>query len=182
MNTPKDPQLEPSTEFADAMQEVQPITHNQALLDIPKPSARANFTRSDEQQVLLEAIESDIEETELGSGDVIFFTRPGVQKRILRNLSRGEYKVQRVCDLHGETVASAKELLLAFMHECERDKIRCVKIIHGKGKRSGHKGPVIKPKLNRWLRVWDAVVAFHSARTNDGGTGAVYVLLKPTSR
>ncbi len=178
MNSPKDPQSDPSIEFAKAMQEVQPISHNQAPLDMPKPSARANFTRKDEQQVLHEAIESDIEEAELASGDVIFFTREGVQKRVLRNLSRGHYKVQRVCDLHGETLASAKNLLLAFMHECERDKIRCVKIIHGKGKRSGHKGPVIKPKLNRWLRLWDSVIAFHSARINDGGTGAVYVLLR----
>ena len=178
MNSPKDPQPEPDIEFADAMQEVQPISHNQAVLDKPKPSARANFTRKDEQQVLIEAIESDIQEAELASGDVISYTRPGVQKRILRNLSRGQYKVQRVCDLHGETVASAKALLLAFMHECERDKIRCVKIIHGKGKHSGHKGPVIKAKLNRWLRLWDSVMAFHSARINDGGTGAVYVLLK----
>ena len=86
MNSPKDPQLEPKTEFAEAMQEVQPISHNQAALDTPKPSARANFTRNDEQLVLLESIESDIEEAELASGDVISFTREGVQKRILKNL------------------------------------------------------------------------------------------------
>lgn len=178
MNSPKEPPSKPNHEFAQAMQEVQPISHNQASLDKPKPSARANFTRSDEHQVLLEAMESDIEDTELESGDVIFYTRPGVQKRILNKLRKGDYKIERVCDLHGETLASAKELLLDFMHECERDNIRCVRIIHGKGKRSGHKGPVIKPKLNRWLRVWDHVLAFHSARIVDGGTGAVYVLLR----
>ena len=178
MNSPKDPQSELNSEFAEAMREVDVISHNQANLDKPKPSARANFTRIDEQQVLREAIESDIEETELESGEVIFYSRPGVQKRILKKLRKGEYKIQAVCDLHGETLASAKVLLLKFMHECERDQIRCVKIIHGKGTRSGHAGPVIKPKLNRWLRLWDSVIAFHSAKIQDGGTGAVYVLLK----
>jgi hypothetical protein len=32
--------------------------------------------------------------------------------------------------------------------------------------------------VNSWLRQMDAVLAFCSARPNDGGTGAVYVLLK----
>lgn len=178
MNSPKDPSSKPNPEFVLAMQEVQPISHNQASLDKPKPSARAKFTHSDEHQVLLEAMESEIEDSELESGDVISYARPGVQKRILKKLRKGEFKIERVCDLHGETLATAKELLLDFMHECEREHIHCVKIIHGKGRRSGHKGPVIKPKLNRWLRVWDAVIAFHSARIVDGGTGAVYVLLK----
>jgi len=166
------------SKFIEAMQEVEPISHNQAILDKPKPQAKAIFTREDEQHVLLEAIESDIESMELESGDVISFARSGVQKRVLRKLKRGDYKVQRVCDLHGETLASAKQLLLNFMKECEHENIRCVKIIHGKGRHSGNKGPVIKPKLNRWLRLWDKVVAFHSAKMNDGGTGAVYVLLK----
>jgi len=178
MNSPKESQSQPNSEFSEAMREVDPISHNQANLNKPKPSARAHFSRLDEQQVLIEAIESDIEETEFESGDVISYARHGVQKRILKKLRRGEYKVQRVCDLHGETVASAKILLLDFMHACERDKVRCVKIIHGKGKRSGHKGPVIKPKVNRWLRLWNSVIAFHSAKIRDGGTGAVYVLLK----
>jgi len=178
MNSPKDPQNKANSEFKTAMREVQPLSHNQASINKPKPSARAIFTRQDEQQVLLEAFESDVQESELESGDVIAYTRPGVQKRILKRLRKGDYKVERVCDLHGETVRSARELLLDFMHECEREQVHCVKIIHGKGKRSGHKGPVIKPKLNRWLRLWDSVIAFHSARSNDGGTGAVYVLLK----
>ena len=32
--------------------------------------------------------------------------------------------------------------------------------------------------VNAWLRKWDTVLAFVSARQVDGGTGAVYVLLQ----
>jgi DNA-nicking Smr family endonuclease len=54
----------------------------------------------------------------------------------------------------------------------------CVRIIHGKGLRSRHKGPVIKTKVNTWLRQRDDILAFCSARPVDGGTGAIYVLLR----
>lgn len=164
--------------FRQAMQEVKPLEQNHAPVVKPKPKAKAVFTRADEENVLLEAIESDIQESEFESGEVLTYARPGVQKRVMRRLRKGEFKVQRVCDLHGETVATAKVILVDFLKCCQRDEIKCVRIIHGKGKRSGNMGPVIKPKVNRWLRLWDNVVAFHSARIEDGGTGAIYVLLK----
>jgi DNA-nicking Smr family endonuclease len=53
-----------------------------------------------------------------------------------------------------------------------------VRIIHGKGLSSAGKLPVLKGKVDAWLRQMDAVLAFCSARRNDGGTGALYVLLK----
>ncbi|MBT8141829.1 MAG: DNA mismatch repair protein MutS [Gammaproteobacteria bacterium] len=161
-----------------AMRAVKPIVHNQADVGLPKPRAKAKFTRADERRALLEALETDVQEAEFESGEILSYARPGVQKSVIRRLRRGDYSVQRVCDLHGETVASAKLILSRFMQECQDDGIRCVRVIHGKGLRSGHQGPVIKPKVNRWLRVWDHVVAFHSARIQDGGTGAVVVLLK----
>jgi DNA-nicking Smr family endonuclease len=37
---------------------------------------------------------------------------------------------------------------------------------------------VLKKSVNLWLRKHDSVVAFCSARTAHGGTGAIYVLLK----
>jgi DNA-nicking Smr family endonuclease len=54
---------------------------------------------------------------------------------------------------------------------------RCVRVIHGKGRGSGQRGPVLKSAVNRWLRRHGNVRAFCSARRNDGGTGALYVLL-----
>ena len=57
--------------------------------------------------------------------------------------------------------------------------MRCVRIIHGKGLRSGHRGPVLKGAVSAVLRRTGAVLAYVSARQVDGGTGAVYVLLAP---
>jgi len=165
--------------FSDAMSDVKPIKQpNEINQEKPKPKAKAVFTRADEHQVMLDALESDVQQAEYESGDVISYTRNGVSARILRKLRNGEYSVQRVCDLHGETAESARKMLAVFMQDCKKDNIRCVRIIHGKGLRSGHGGPVIKPMLNRWLRLLDIVLAYHSAPRTQGGTGAVLVLLK----
>ena len=51
-------------------------------------------------------------------------------------------------------------------------------LVHGKGLGSGQRGPILKGKVDRWLRRWDPVLAFSSARQVDGGTGAIYVLLR----
>jgi DNA-nicking Smr family endonuclease len=56
--------------------------------------------------------------------------------------------------------------------------LRCIRVIHGKGLRSGPAGPVLKEEVDHWLRKLDNVAAFASARPVDGGTGALYVLLR----
>ena len=63
------------------------------------------------------------------------------------------------------------------MDECKTFDYRHVIIVHGKGFRSQSK-PVIKPLVNHWLKQADEVLAFCSAQPQDGGTGAVYVLLR----
>jgi DNA-nicking Smr family endonuclease len=75
------------------------------------------------------------------------------------------------------TVAPAKAALREFLLDAQRAGLRCLRIIHGKGLRSGHRGPVLKNTANLLLQRTDAVLAFTSARPVDGGTGAIYVLL-----
>ena len=96
---------------------------------------------------------------------------------MLRRLRRGEYAIRDELDLHGMTQDEARAALGAFLAEAVSQGQRCVRIIHGKGLGSGHRGPVLKSAVNRWLRRHGDVVAFSSARRNDGGTGALYVLL-----
>ena len=96
----------------------------------------------------------------------------------MRKLARGAFSVQDEIDLHGMTVAEAKPRLSEFIERCARDGKLCVRIVHGKGLGSGARGPVLKQKVNRWLRRWDTVLAFVSTRQVHGGTGAVYVLLR----
>jgi DNA-nicking Smr family endonuclease len=86
--------------------------------------------------------------------------------------------VQAEIDLHGMTLAEARPRLEAFVRRSASSNKHCVRIVHGKGLGSGDRGPVLKAAVNRWLRRWDVVLAFTSARQVDGGTGAVYVLLQ----
>ncbi len=112
--------------------------------------------------------------------DVLSFSRSGLQHNVLKKLRQGKYPIEHILDLHGLTVVEARHELLGFFGECEVSGTRHAIIIHGKGFRSKDK-PVIKPMVNRWLRAVDNVLAFHSAQPKDGGSGAVYVLLKKWS-
>ncbi len=108
---------------------------------------------------------------------VLSFAKPGLQNNVLRRLRRGQYSVEGELDLHGLTRREARQALWAFLQRMERRGARCVRIIHGKGRRSS-KEAVLKQAVDGWLRQAQGVLAFCSARREDGGTGAVYVLLK----
>ena len=143
-----------------------------------KPSPKARFTRADEEMTLRESLEADIDTMESRNADSMRFHRKSVGRRTMRKLARGRFSVQAEIDLHGMTVAEAKPRLADFIDNCVKQGLLCVRVVHGKGLGSGHRGPVLKNSVNHWLRKWDTVLAFVSARQVDGGTGAVYVLLQ----
>ena len=144
----------------------------------PKPKPTAKFTKADEERVLAESLEDDIDTIEHGYGAALRFHRPHVGRRTMRKLQRGGYSVQDEIDLHGMTLEEAKPALSDFINYCASQGKLCIRIVHGKGLGSGERGPVLKSAVNRWLRKWDVVLAFVSARQVDGGTGALYVLLR----
>lgn len=112
------------------------------------------------------------------AADPLSFRRPGVRDQTLRQLRRGRYPVEDELDLHGMSQSSARDELAEFIAASRRAGLRCVRVVHGKGYRSGARGPVLKVAVNTWLRRHADVLAFTSARVIDGGTGAVYVLLR----
>jgi DNA-nicking Smr family endonuclease len=113
-----------------------------------------------------------------GAADPLSFRRPGVRDRTLRQLRRGRYPVEDELDLHGLNQAAARDQLADFIDASSHAGLRCVRVVHGKGYRSGARGPVLKIAVNAWLKRHADVLAFTSARAIDGGTGAVYVLLR----
>jgi len=121
-------------------------------------------------------------ELELEAGDILDFARPGIQRRVMRDLRRGRLKVGMELDLHGLSVPHARTLLGRFIQECQYRGVRCARIIHGKGFGSQGRQPVLKQRLNGWLRQHQEVLAFTSATRRDGGTGAAYVLLRKPRR
>lgn len=118
------------------------------------------------------------EPAELETGEELLYARTGLPRRLLRQLRQGKFSMGAELDLHGMTVPMARQALAQFLEECERNAVRSARIIHGKGRGSYQKEPVLKGKVSAWLQQRDEVLAFCSARPADGGTGALYVLLK----
>ncbi|MDH4106715.1 MAG: Smr/MutS family protein [Gammaproteobacteria bacterium] len=163
--------------FRKAMRGVQPLVRALPEPAVRKAAPKAKFSRRDQRAVLEESLQPNIDWSEAGSGDALRFERPSVGRRTMRKLSRGGFSVQAEIDLHGLTAAEANAALRQFIEEAVVRGWSCVRIIHGKGRGSGQGGPILKRKVDSWLRQWSPVLAFVSARQVDGGTGAVYVLL-----
>ena len=157
---------------------VQPVKARRRVpLRKPPPPPRARFARADEQAVLDESLTLGPADVGLENGEELNFRRPHVPVKVLKDLRRGRYSIQDELDLHGLTAVEARSMLREFMDDALLHGHRCVRIVHGKGLRSGPGGPVLKVKLNRWLPQWEQVLAFTTAPPRDGGTGALYVLL-----
>ena len=105
----------------------------------------------------------------------------GLDRRVLRKLGKGEYSVRAHLDLHGMLRDEAKEEVERFLAKAQQDSQRCVLVVHGRGKNSKDGVPILKLLLQGWLsrgRISKRVLAFCTARPEDGGAGAVYVLLR----
>ncbi|MGM0516625.1 MAG: Smr/MutS family protein [Pseudomonadota bacterium] len=162
--------------FLDAVGPVEPVEDDRVEPERQRPSARPRRDPGFDEMV------DDIAFSDLAEapeqGEQVQYVRPGVQKTILRKLKRGGYSVSASLDLHGMTADEARIEVAAFIRAERGELRRCVRIVHGKGYRSNDGQSVLKTMLNRWLPQRDDVVAYCSAPPHDGGTGALYVLLR----
>ena len=167
-------------EVADAIP-LPPPNRAQHLRRRPLPIARQRLR--DEQQVMRDALQDPFDwDAAVATGDELLFVRPGVPSAALRKLKRGGWVLRAELDLHGMTGDESRLALAAFLHDCGRRELRCVRIIHGKGLGSKNREPVLKHKVRHWLMQRDDVLAYCQARQVDGGAGAVVVLLKSSTR
>lgn len=175
---PKNINSEDAALFRAAVADARPLQPRRRAPRQPPPPPRARLRRQDEALVLRESLQFSAGQLELETGEELVFRRPSISARTFSNLRRGRLAVRAGIDLHGLTSDQAREALRSFLAGAVRDRLQCVRVIHGKGLRSGERGPVLKQSVNRWLRQWEDVLAFVSAPAHDGGTGAVYVLLR----
>jgi len=156
---------------------VRPLSRSDRRSVRPSPpSPRARSRERDDAEVMASLLDDFDENAD--TGEALSYRQAGVQLSVLRRLRRGHYRCQASLDLHGMFVDHARSAVIEFLQEARDRDYRCVRIVHGKGLRSGNRGPVLKGKLSAWLRRRREVLAFTSARRVDGGTGAVYVLLQ----
>lgn len=163
--------------FRRAVADVRPLPQKPRATARPRPRPHARFSRAEREEVLRDSLVVPSDPAELDTGEHLSFRRPNVREEVLRKLKRGQFALEAEIDLHGLGRHAAHEALRQFLNDSVRRGLRCVRVIHGKGLRSGPGGPVLKHVVNNWLRRIEDVAAFASARPVDGGTGAVYVLL-----
>ncbi len=111
------------------------------------------------------------------ASSVLSYSNGDIPKKRLIELKNGQIHWEARLDLHGFRPDDARQVLCQFINKQSLNSHRCLLIIHGKGGRFGEE-PVLKNHVNHWLKQLPHVLAFHSAIPKDGGTGAVYVLLK----
>ena len=111
----------------------------------------------------------------------ISFKRDGIQHSVFRRFKLGQYPVQAELDLHKKTLTEARDDVLTFIKECQQLNIKVAMIIHGKGAYSTPPA-LIKSHLANWLTQLSEINCAHSAQPFDGGTGAVYIMLKNSQR
>tara|TARA_B110000967_G_C18821445_1_gene528933 strand:- start:473 stop:1006 length:534 start_codon:yes stop_codon:yes gene_type:complete len=168
--------------FWEEVKDVKPLKIKSKLIDItlkkPKPRPIARQLIQDEKNVLIESLSDEYIADGVELDDDSSYLRSGHSPDIIKRLKRGYWTIQGSIDLHGMISKEAKEYIVDYIQECKRKKIRCIRIIHGKGYGSKNKEPVLKKKVRNWLMQKDEVIAYSEAPRHDGGSGVAIVLLK----
>lgn len=166
--------------FKAAVEDAQPLPdHGKVEPPLPRVFPIPRQRIRDEQQALADSLSDHIAwEDAMETGEELVYLRTGLRRDTLKKLRRGYWVLQAELDLHGMVSVEARQAVNAFIADCGKRGLRCVRIIHGKGLRSKNREPVLRTKVKNWLMQKDEVLAFCQARAVDGGSGAVVVLLK----
>jgi DNA-nicking Smr family endonuclease len=178
------PALSDDDALALAMAGVAPLDGGPALAE-KQAKARPMLAEASEEELVMRhldelvhgAADFDFSDTD----EYIEAIQKGVDRRLLRRLRRGEYSFQAHLDLHGLNRSQARGKVGEFIRKSTMEGKKCVLIVHGRGHGSKDNIPVLKTKLAAWLTrgaIGKKVLAYTSAMPYDGGTGAVYVLLR----
>ncbi len=176
---PAEPDEDDATLFAKATRGTRRITSDSIAPPSSRPDPNARLRRA-------AAEAEDREDSPLSDAAALMhdvqpeatlsFARSGVQARVLQRLKQGQMPWEAAVDLHGCTMDQAREALLTLLHDARQQHLQVVKVVHGKG--LVKEQALLKTCVNGWLRQIPEVLAFVSALPRDGGTGAIYVLLR----
>ncbi len=173
--------------YAAAMEGVQQISHDKALIRRPAPTKiRCTTTIEDPQQLLEEAVRDKRKLNVTNMPEYMEGYAEGINPVTLDKLKNSEFSIQKTLDLHGFSLEDAQKTFEEFITDSIKNGLNCVKVVHGRGLKSRNV-PVLKDNLKSWIirainRKW--VTAFSSARMCDGGPGATCILLnkKPVKK
>ncbi|MBN2418767.1 MAG: Smr/MutS family protein [Deltaproteobacteria bacterium] len=180
------PKIDDELIFNEAMSGVIPINAEKREKIVPsgKTKKPAHTLVEDEEEVMTHLhnlVAGSVDMDFTFSDEYIEGSISGVSNNILRKLKRGKFPIQAHIDLHGLTKKDAEDVVRRFLINSYYRGLRCVLIVHGRGLNSPDSIPVLKERIPVWLNRGPArkiVMAFSSAQPYDGGTGAIYVLLR----
>ena len=178
MSSSKKPSREDIELFRRSIGPVRRLGSDKAAPHRLQPAPRLRAGRNDSAHISDPGFSDWSGDDPVSATDTLYFARPGLQLRLLQRLRRGQLPVGAELDMHGMTLAVAQNEVIRFISRSRDQAIRCVRIIHGKGYGSREQAPALKNSLNSWLRQHPDVLAFSSTRPEQGGTGALHVLLR----
>jgi DNA-nicking Smr family endonuclease len=172
--------------FLEALADVEPLSGTKKkITKVPDPNIKpAHPAGNDELEALAHLSDLVSGHTEIDisfTDEYIEGSVTGFSQKLMQQLKKGQFPVQDYVDLHGLTKQDAETRVRDFLIQSYRLGLRCVLIVHGRGLNSEDHIPVLKKRLPLWLNrgpINKIVLAFSTARSYDGGAGAVYVLLK----
>ena len=166
--------------FRAAVADARPLPRTDRVqLGGPLPPPRPLQHLADERAALHESLHGQIGlQDRLEGGDEPVYLRNGIANSVLKDLRRGRWVLQDEIDLHGLNRDQARAALAVFVAECNRRGTRCVRVVHGKGYGSPGRDAVLRRLVRGWLMQKIEVLAYCQAKPQDGGDGAVIVLLK----
>ncbi len=165
---------EEKTLFRQSLKNVKRLKPQGRVIFKKAPSKKkSQIILSDEKPIFY--LSDQIDVPNVAQEEPLYFARPGISPKQLTKFKQGKLFIQARLDLHGYYLESARTELLHFLNRAYEKNYKAVLIIHGKG--HGDQ-PLLKNKVNQWLRQLEIVLAFSSALPKHGGAGSVYVLLK----
>jgi DNA-nicking Smr family endonuclease len=161
--------------FRAAVGDVKPLPQQNRIP--PQPAPRKPFRHSNSAPDTIADTLSDFAPDETADE----YLGNGLSRMTLRKLRRGHWPVQDRLDLHGLNTDAARKLLQEFLHEAVQHGARCVLVVHGKGINSRGGEAVLRKLTRHWLTQHPRVLAWCDAPPQEGGSGAVLVLLKTSA-
>lgn len=181
---PSDEQPDDLELFRELMRGVKPLEQNKADLSRSKKkqdkdvlAVRRQAAENESTSIIEDGL-SDGLVLPVNPGDPLAFHLPDLPRRTFQSLKKGRIPWQEGLDLHGYTLEAARTELSRFVRDGRNQGHRCLLLVHGKAYNREGETPSIKSHINTWLKQMPEVLAFVSALPADGGTGAVYILLR----
>jgi len=156
--------------FAASLDDVVPLANRDKLRTPPVGAARARAAAR--QTPIRFEVETDGERVQARAEDV--------SRALLLRLRRGGFDAQRELDLHGLSATAAERALRAELTSAREQGVRCLRVVHGRGRHS-EATPVLRSAVQEWLQrppLAAGVMAFCTAPSRQGGSGATLVLLR----